>query len=608
MFDSDISLFFLFLVLFAGWSMAVTGFGSLVMNWFPRLIPANSYRNWFQGIFGLIIIGSLATIINFFFPISPAISVLFLVFGILLFFVNFHKRRPSALIFLFFACLGGDIGFNLISYGAPVPDTGLYHLTVIRWIMENATPFGLANLHTRFGFNSIWFPLSAVIDQTSVLFNRPVFFLNSILLILYSTLIIDTLSGIARGPCEPGKNLHTLFCSLKDIPVSRWFILLTVLPAVLISVKLKNFVFSPSPDFPVFLLTLVFFAFLIEYIENNVSFRDIRTFLLVILVFFICTIKISGIILAPMVLVVIFYQYLHTLTETSSPLSPIRAINCLFSEIRSIPIHFLLFIIFLIVPYGLRGFILSGNPLFPAAFGSYLQFPWSVPAEQAIRISNEVTAWARLPTEQYMSSLGNFSWFHDWMIRFVSTLFPLIIGTILAALISGGILLYASRRRLIQIHSPSMVSVWYPILMVFLGLLVWFCMSPDFRFALGYFAALPIILITSPFLVLKRPFPSVLVFFICITLLGAFLGSGLLIATDNAHQIREWNRTLPSFSDVPYTIQVTNNGEPVYVPCDNGLVWNMPLPNTPYFNKDLTIIRDNQTRAFLMFLVPKRIE
>jgi hypothetical protein len=33
-------------------------------------------------------------------------------------------------------------------------DTGLYHLPMVNWISNYALPFGLANLHGRFGFNS----------------------------------------------------------------------------------------------------------------------------------------------------------------------------------------------------------------------------------------------------------------------------------------------------------------------------------------------------------------------------------------------------------------------------------------------------------------------
>jgi hypothetical protein len=33
-------------------------------------------------------------------------------------------------------------------------DTGLYHLPMINWITNSSLPFGLANLHDRFGFNN----------------------------------------------------------------------------------------------------------------------------------------------------------------------------------------------------------------------------------------------------------------------------------------------------------------------------------------------------------------------------------------------------------------------------------------------------------------------
>lgn len=45
-------------------------------------------------------------------------------------------------------------------------DTGLYHAQAIRWIEEYGVVPGLANLHSRFGYNSASFALSAFFSET----------------------------------------------------------------------------------------------------------------------------------------------------------------------------------------------------------------------------------------------------------------------------------------------------------------------------------------------------------------------------------------------------------------------------------------------------------
>lgn len=591
--------------LFSTWIIATAGFGSLIMNAFPQVFQRISYRRWHQGILGLIIIGSLATIINFFIPISPMVSIILMIGGVVLFLCDIRKRAFSIPKVILFGGIGFVLGYNLIYYGIPVPDTGLYHLAAIKWIMESATPFGLANLHTRFGFNSIWFPLGAIIDQNSILFNKQVFILNGVLLISYGTLVADSIFGIIRN-WDKAAIRDSVLISLRNISVAQWYFILSILPVILISVKLKNFLCSTSPDYPVFLLTLVFFGFLIEYIEERIALNDVRTYQIVTLVFFICTIKISGIILVPMVLLAIIgqnFKLIHSKTDVIYS----SVLRTMIKEIRSIPWIFFAILLFLTVPYGVRGFILSGNPLFPASFGSYIQFPWSVPLDRAVGISNEVTAWARLPGEHYLSSLGNFDWFHQWLGYFITSLLPLILCIIIAGCIAIITLLYGARLGLKHQGSPYVIPTWYPLLTIFIGLAFWFSMYPDFRFALGYLAALPMVLLVLPFLSMKKPYPPLFSIFILLTSTGACFGAGVLTISDLSHQIPEENWNIPFFPDVPYSINETYSGERVYVPVNGSLGWNLPLPNTPYFNRNLTIIRDKQTEAYRIFLDPGRV-
>lgn len=68
-----------------------------------------------------------------------------------------------------FLVVGGIVWLGAISTYATSAawnfDSGLYHIPAIRWIADYRLPLGLGNLHGRLGFDSAWFPLSALFAQ-----------------------------------------------------------------------------------------------------------------------------------------------------------------------------------------------------------------------------------------------------------------------------------------------------------------------------------------------------------------------------------------------------------------------------------------------------------
>ena len=64
-------------------------------------------------------------------------------------------------------------------------DSGLYHLSAIRWIEQYAALPGLGNLHGRFAFNPAIFAVHAALNGRQLL-GSPVFALNSLLLLVFS--------------------------------------------------------------------------------------------------------------------------------------------------------------------------------------------------------------------------------------------------------------------------------------------------------------------------------------------------------------------------------------------------------------------------------------
>ncbi len=63
----------------------------------------------------------------------------------------------------------------------------------------------------------------------------------------------------------------------------------------------------------------------------------------------------------------------------------------------------------------LRGFVLSGAPLYPSTIG-YIPVEWAVPMEKVIDEANWVYSWARRPGTHWSTVLGGWSWFEPWIL------------------------------------------------------------------------------------------------------------------------------------------------------------------------------------------------
>lgn len=591
-----------FFIIFIGWICSLYGYGQFFASRIPGSMPITRYQVWYYCIFGLIIVGSLAIIINLLTPISQVIASILCIPGLLRFIFLMGQNQFSKKNLFWYGFVAIVIFFQTLYNGVLIYDVGLYHLPAIRWIIENATPCGLANLHVRFGYNGIWFPLSAVIDQGVIQFNRPFFFLNSILLFYYATIISDILkTSLINISKENRKSLfQKCVFSLRYSSASEWFLLLTILPVMYAS---HTFYLSgPSPDYPIFLITLVLIAFIIEFIEENISLSDFCTWALLLLGIFACAIKLSAIILLPITFFTVIIPILRVTSNNNLYFEP--SIAWLQKEIRTVPIFFSLLVFLLWIPLGIRGFILSGNPIFPISIGSFVNVPWSVPREVSRADADTVTAWARLPGPHYRDSLGNFSWIDDWLIQFFITQKLLIISTIGACIIAVCIWVYSSRQGWIYEKTPPLIPTWYPFLVIITGLVFWFITAPDPRFGLGFLSALPIFLVVYPLLRIKKPYPYHIRLWIFGITAGMLFIAGIMGAAFQCDNIHEHN-TLPAFPDVSYKVKETHNGEPVYVPIEGDQVWNLPLPNAPSLNPDLTIIRDSNTGHYLMFLPPR---
>ena len=270
------------------------------------------------------------------------------------------------------------IGILFLAYtssrGYMAYDTALYHAQAIRWIEEYGVVKGLALFHFRLGYNSSSFALSALfsLSWTGV---QPMHALSGYFLLLLIAPVIR-LYEIVR---------------LKKIRFSDfirigmfYYITLVLFETV-----------APASDF--FATSIVFFlvyrfATIIEEEEES----PVPYSLLSVLALYAITLKFS----AGLMVLLAIKPFILLIKEKK------------WKQIAG----FVMLGLVVLLPTLIRGYIISGWPLYPSTMLGFLHPDWQVPAESAIRDATEIRFWG-----QKIPELGNYNatfteWFPHWFL------------------------------------------------------------------------------------------------------------------------------------------------------------------------------------------------
>ncbi|MBI1353531.1 MAG: hypothetical protein GC160_04235 [Acidobacteria bacterium] len=115
-------------------------------------------------VLGALTAGALVTVVHFAAPIRGGVQAAILAGGAVCAWVrrDIWKAAVWSLEGLYFLAAAAF----LVHCAAAAPrasyDTGLYHMQAVRWIQEAATTPGLANIHGRLAFNSLYYKLAAL--------------------------------------------------------------------------------------------------------------------------------------------------------------------------------------------------------------------------------------------------------------------------------------------------------------------------------------------------------------------------------------------------------------------------------------------------------------
>ena len=417
------------------WSISIIGLGSFVLG---KLLPKYSDRIppeqcLIGGCFAIVL---FIQIYHLFLKIDPVFSAVLFVLGLFCFCKDGFLRKDHFL-YISLAIVSLRIAPHIIG---PMKDydSGLYHIQSILWHLEGPLVQGLANIQTRFGFNSNFSLLAGVlfpfkdIPQGFPLLNGILG--NIVLLPLFRCLY------------EIGKK--------RKISVSSMYLLI---PSIYVIKKLYHFSNSAATDLPVLILAIASFYFLLQYMEQG-ELGHLIVFSLAIALG--VTIKLN---LAPYGLFVLFFTIKHY-------------INC---KTDQKPLLWLYSCMILLGAFWFyRTYVMSGCWVFPlAATCTASEEYWAVSIGKVVSTYDWIKSWARIPGLNPSNEIfDNFGWFSLWFeknvyLKHTALVFFSVIS--FAYLAARSIYRDVSLRVFVAIH--------------FLAVSYWFLTAPDIRFGTFYF-------------------------------------------------------------------------------------------------------------------------
>jgi hypothetical protein len=429
------------------WIPALLGLGALVRHeGDPALRPG------LAGLFGLAVAGAFGTWLNFAVALSPAVSALIWVGGSFLFLARWRwlteafDLRDAPVLVALLAALAFAMRHPFFQY-----DTNYYHLQALGWLTEGSIVPGIANVHFRLGFNSLWTVVAAALEHPLAA-GRSAFFLNQLPIVFAGQVALVGLKRLVAG--------------------DRSFANLLLAGSVLPMASATFGIGGLYSDYTLSLVVYLAIALWARAWESGPAFAQEAV---------------------PATLLSAFAPLL----KLSAAALPAAAAVVLVARRKSLSrawwLRVTAAVAVAVVPWAVRGVLLSGCIAFPAEATCIGGLPWTVPAEKTRSVSTAIRSWAQsaVPVPG-----GNWSWLSLWPDRIFRD-YPE--ATLLAVALGVGLVLWLLVSR--RLAGSAAVA----LAMAGAGTVHWFLSAPDPRFALGFLYILglgPLLLALS-----AKPFP-----------------------------------------------------------------------------------------------------
>jgi hypothetical protein len=425
--------------------------------------------------FGLVYVYALA--VSVFAPLGVAAHCTFVLFGIVGFawmaWSLLRLSRPAWQNCVWVAALTAFVTYGM-SHTRWNYDAGLYHLQAVSYFQQGAAPVGIANIHHRLGFNSSWFPISAL--SAGPVFGREgLFLVNAAAAIVFLGALLSSGLNEWRSKRFGATGAYAASVLLMFVSSGTLFA--------------EWFALSPSPDLPSALsCTYAFFCFLAlagilaATTKESENTTDLGRYILLL---------VSSAVLAT--------------TAKTSQLPILFLIGVLWWQPQAIRHRILprqyraaLFLgALMALAWIVQGIMASGCLLFPVGMSCLGFLPWAVEQSKAKLALDLILTWNKAPytpIDQIPAGLAWLPLWHDKMLRFREFVF--ILAWVAAGLQLLGWVTVVIGRNLkpnSRGSTPTRLGwTFVPALTVsVVGILYWFFGAPDPRFGLGFLVATP---------------------------------------------------------------------------------------------------------------------
>lgn len=512
---------------------------------------------------GLAVSVAFLEICNLLSPITSSVALVLSGIGVLGLITNrttlFSRRTagleaPGRFVFL------GILIVLFIAFRASGPsdynDTGLYGAPSVRWIMTYPAVPGLANLHGRYGFNSSVFLCVAALNH-GVWRDLAHHLFAGLLMVAMCITILPACLRVVRG--RTASPIDWFYCILA-IPVSFW--------------ATRSRIVGTLTDEPAAITCLVATGILFHGLlpiegESHRHTGSSRMVVATALFALVVSFKVSTAVFALLAWCLAFSRL--WLMDRSA------------SEHRIYLVAAVTLSTAILLPWCVRGIILSGYPFFPSTLLG-LPVGWKTPAGLANLYSAGIRSWGRDPDAFFLADTQGFAWIAHWLNRVIRDRvgFQVPLGISLSGLALG----LAAR---IQGKALPVCRWLWLLLPSLAGMAFWFWASPDLRFAqfaiwtaagtLGTWGIVAVV--SEP----RRARPGAILAMLAGLLLWCLLSFGW----EDPYRALLAAKAFSTLPKVGLVVKHTQSGLAVYVPTHENTCWDSPLPCTASFDETLRL-------------------
>jgi hypothetical protein len=235
-----------------------------------------------------------------------------------------------------------------------------------------------------------------------------------------------------------------------------------------------------------------------------------------------------------------------------------------------------------LLPWFVRGIILSGYPFYPAAVLGF-PFDWKTPAGVANWNAALVRSWGRNPDAYFIADTQGFGWLRGWVTQSIRdrASFQVPVAISLGGLVAG-----ALGRAKARAHTSPWLWLLIPSLA---GLIFWFWASPGLRFGHAPIWIMAATLGTWGIVSLRSEHRQVRAGVVLAVLSALLLWCLAGFGWKEPYRALFAVRNLPGLPKASFMERRTLSGLTVNVPTGDDRCWDAPLPCTPYFDETLRL-------------------